>query len=150
MTANRSLWAILKRAVHAFDAAFSLARVGADDLDVQLGQRTTELGHAGVTWSVRPIDPKDGVLVRIEGYWAPEGSDVGVYRAEVAVRALAPYESKLHQSAGRIVDEDKQGAGITPALEPTMIAAVDLDQLSECLTAQSRLMEAAALSAGKP
>ena len=41
--------AILKRAVHAFDAALGLTRVGADDLDVQLGQGTTELGHAGAT-----------------------------------------------------------------------------------------------------
>jgi hypothetical protein len=111
---------------------------------------TTELGHASAAWSVRPVDPKDGVLVRIEGHWTPKSNNVGVYRAEVAIRALALYKSKLHQSTGRVVNEDKQGAGITPVLEPTMIAAVNLDQLSECLTAQSRLMEAAALSTGKP
>ena len=39
----------------------------------------------------------------------------------------------------------KQGTSIAPALEPTMITAVNLDQLSECLTAQSRLMEVATL-----
>ena len=38
---------------------------------------------------------------------------------------LALYKSKLHQSTGRVVNEDKQGAGITPVLEPTMISAPD-------------------------
>jgi hypothetical protein len=117
--------------------------LAADDLDVQLGQCTTELGHAGAAWSVRPVDPKDGVLIRIKSHWPPEGNDVGVYRAQVAVRASL---STNRSCTSRLVASSintKQGTSITPALEPAMIAAVNLDQLSECLTAQSRLMEVA-------
>jgi hypothetical protein len=90
------------------------------------------------------------VLVRIKGDWTPKSDDVGVYRTEEAVRALAQYKSKLNQSTGRVVDEDKQRTGSCPVLEPPMVAAINLDQLFECLTAQSWLMEAAALSAGEP
>ena len=56
-------------------------------------------------------------------------------RTEIGVRALASHELEMYQPAGRIVDEDQQGASITPVFEPTVVAAIDLDQLSECFTA---------------
>ena len=57
-------------------------------------------------------------------------------RAEIAVRALAARELQMHQPAGRIVNEDQQRAGITPVLKPTVVAAINLDQLSERFTTQ--------------
>ena len=50
-----------------------------------------------------------------------------VHCAEVAVRALAQYELQMHQPTGRVIDKDQQCAGITPVLEPTMVAAINLD-----------------------
>jgi hypothetical protein len=33
----------------------------------------------------------------------------------------------MHQPTGRVIDEDKQGAGVKAVLKPTMVAAVNLD-----------------------
>jgi len=50
-------------------------------------------------------------------------------RSEVALRALAGHEAKLHQLARRIVDKHQKRAGLAASLKPAMFAAVDLDQL---------------------
>jgi hypothetical protein len=36
----------------------------------------------------------------------------------------------VHQLAGCVVDEDQQRAGLAALLEPSVITAVDLDQLA--------------------
>ena len=45
---------------------------------------------------------------------------------EIAEGALRLHKTKLLKAAGRIVDEDEEGAWIAPLLKPTVIAAVDL------------------------
>jgi hypothetical protein len=50
-------------------------------------------------------------------------------RSEVALRALAEHEAKLHQPARRVVDKHQKRAGLATSLKPAMFAAVDLDQL---------------------
>ena len=70
--------------------------------------------------------------------------------SEIAIAEGDHEEFIARAPTGRVVDEDKQRTGVTPLFEPAMVAAIDLDQLAEGLTAQSRLMEAAALLAGTP
>lgn len=41
--------------------------------------------------------------------------------------------------AGRVVDEHEQGAAIATILEPSVIAAVNLDQFAKALTPQSTI-----------
>ena len=60
---------------------------------------------------------------------------------EIAERALRRYEPQFHQRTRRVVNEDEQGAGIAPILEPSVVRPVDLDQLTEAFSAQSGLME---------
>jgi hypothetical protein len=48
-------------------------------------------------------------------------------RGKVAERALRRHKAQLHQHAGRVINEDEQGAGTGPILEPAMIRTVDLD-----------------------
>ena len=57
-------------------------------------------------------------------------------RFEVRARALTWDEAQLHQAACGIVDEDQQRARHTPALEPAMLAAVDLNESAPTLTSQ--------------
>src|ERR1700736_955387 len=71
-------------------------------------------------------------------------------RSEVGVGALAWHEAKLHQLAGRVVDEHEECAGLAAVLEPAVIAAVDLDKLSVALAAQTGLVEASTLLARLP
>jgi hypothetical protein len=48
-------------------------------------------------------------------------------------------------SARRIID-DRERAGVAPVLEPSVLAAVDLDQLAKCLAPQTRLVKGPALA----
>ena len=90
------------------------------------------------------------MLVAVEGDRAAMGLEVALQGLEIAEGTLRRHEAQLHQSAGRIVDEHEQGAGIGAILEPAMLAAVDLDQLAQGLAAQPGLMKASALLAGEP
>ena len=40
---------------------------------------------------------------------------------EIAERTLGFHEPKFHERAGGIINEDEQGAGLIPILEPTVI-----------------------------
>ena len=55
---------------------------------------------------------------------------------EARVLAFAWLEAQLHQSAGCVVDEDQQCARFAAPLEPTVLAAVDLNQLADLLPPQ--------------
>jgi hypothetical protein len=75
---------------------------------------------------------------------------ISLQRTEIAERALGFNKLKVHQGAGRIVDEDEQGAGRSAILEPVMIRAINLDQLAITFPAQTRLVERAALLPRQP
>jgi hypothetical protein len=46
---------------------------------------------------------------------------------EIGKRALGWDKAKLHQSAGRVIDEHQKRAGRRPIFEPAMLRTVDLD-----------------------
>ena len=141
---------ILQRRIGALDTALRLAGVRAEDLDVELRERTAELGHASTTLGVWPVHTEHGVLVRVEGNRAAMLLQVATKRLEVRGRALAGNEQQLHQLVGRIVDEDQQCARLAPLLEPAVLRAVDLYQLAVRLTPKPWLMERSSLLAGQP
>ena len=66
--------AILQRSIGPLDTTFGLARVRADDLDIQLGQCASKLRHAVTTFGVR---------------------------SEIGCRALADDEPQLHDAPAR-------------------------------------------------
>lgn len=79
---------VLERAVGSLHATLHLAGVDARDLDVQLGQRTAELGHALASLRIS-IGPKHGVLVRVRRDRAAVPLHIGVQTSKYeAVLAL--------------------------------------------------------------
>ncbi len=142
--------AVLQCAVGAFDTTLGLTGVGAQDLDVQLSQGTAELRHALTALGALVHGSEDGVLVGVERDRASVGVEIAAQRGEVRVCALAGNEAQLHQPACSVVDEHQQRAGLAAALEPAVIAAVDLNQFAIALPSQARLMEGPALLAGQP
>jgi hypothetical protein len=68
--------------------------------------------------------------VLVEGNGTAVGLEIPAQTVEIGRRALARHEAKLHQLTRGIVDEDQQGAGRAPILEPAVLAAVDLDQFA--------------------
>jgi hypothetical protein len=54
-------------------------------------------------------------------------------RDELGKCALRRGEPQLHQSSGRIVDEDQQGVRQPAILKLTMLAAIDLSHLAKML-----------------
>jgi hypothetical protein len=53
---------VLQGLVRPFDPALRLARIGADDVDVQRVERAAELGHAVAADGALMVDAKDAVL----------------------------------------------------------------------------------------
>jgi hypothetical protein len=93
---------------------------------------------------------KNRVLVRVERNRAAVGVKVTLQGFEVRVRALAGYEAQLLEPARRIVDEHQQRTGSTAVLEPTMGAAIDLDQVAVARMPKAGLVETSALLARQP
>ena len=88
---------ILQRSVRPLDTALGLAGVGAQDLDVQPVEGTTELGHAVTGLRVLFGDTEHRVLVGIERHGAAMGGQIQLERLEVAERALGGHEPQ-HQA----------------------------------------------------
>lgn len=78
---------------------------------------------------------EDTVLIAVKCDRTIVLKQIALQGFKVAERVLRRHEPQFHQRAGRVVDEDEQGAGIPPILEPSMIRTVDLDQFAEALPA---------------
>jgi hypothetical protein len=78
--------AVLQGFVRPLDPALRLARIGADNLDVERVERTAELGHAVAADGPLVIDAKDAVLVAIEGDRFAPGLQIGPGRMEIRER----------------------------------------------------------------
>ena len=90
------------------------------------------------------------MFIAVESDRAAMFEQVAFQCPEVAKGALGGNKPQFHQSAGGVVNEDEQGAGIASILEPSMVRPLDLDQLTEAFPTQSGLMEHATLFARQP
>ena len=75
---------------------------------------------------------------------------IATQRMEIRFRALAGNEAQLHQLARSIIDKDQQRARICTIFEPTMLAAIDLDQLAIVFAPETWLMKASSLFTRQP
>ena len=132
---------VLQRLVHPLDAALRLRGVGADDVDVELGQGAAKLRHTpGPAPRALVVHAEDAVLVAVEGHRLAVALKIRAGRGEVVERGLALQEAQLHQPTGRVVDVDQERAAPTAVLEPGVLAPIDLYQLAEALAPVARLM----------
>src|SRR5690554_1654644 len=90
------------------------------------------------------------MLVAVKGNRATVLEKISFQRIEVTERALGRHKAQLHQGAGRVVDEHEQGAGSTAILEPTVIGAIDLDQLAVAFPTKTWLVKSPTLLAREP
>src|SRR5258708_13285299 len=88
--------AVLKSAVSPLNPALGLAGVSAEDLNVELCQRTTELRHPGSSHRVWSVHAEDSVLVRVKSDRAAVIVQIALQRTQVEVRALPSHEAHLH------------------------------------------------------
>jgi hypothetical protein len=65
----------------------------------------------------------------------------GARRVKIGKGRLALDKLKMHQPAGRIVDEHEQGALWAAVLEPPMLAAIDLHQFADAFAPIARLVD---------
>jgi len=126
--------------VRTLDPAFRLARIGADDVDVERVERPAELGHAVTAQRARVVDAKHPVLVAIERHRLAPGLQVSAGGMEIGESRLALDKLQMHQPARRVVDKHQQGALRSAILEPPVLAAVDLHQLADALAPVTGLM----------
>ena len=104
-------------------------------------QRPAELGHAVATERPRMVDPEHAVLVAVERHRLAPGLQVSAGGVEIGEGRLALDKLKLHQPAGRVVDEHQQGALRPAVLEPPVLAAVALHQLADALASMAGLVD---------
>src|SRR6266478_3694057 len=132
---------VLQRLVHPLDAALCLRRIRADDVDVELGQGAPELRDApGPARRALVVHAEDAVLVAVEGHRLAVARKIPAGRREVVERRFALHEAQLHHAPGGVVHVDQQGAARPAALEPGVLAPVDLHQLAEALAPVPRLV----------
>src|SRR3954449_12857705 len=110
--------AVLQRLMRPLNSALRLARIGADNLDVERVERTPELGHAVAADGSLVIDAKDAVLVAVEGDRFAPGLQISPGRMEIRERRLALDELQMDQPAGRIIDKGRRGALWPAVLQP--------------------------------
>jgi hypothetical protein len=95
---------ILERLVHALHATFCLWGVRADDVDVELGERSAELGDTVAVGSAVGLGHAErGVLVAEEGDGLSIPLEVRRRRGEIRERRLGLHKTQLHDSAGGVV-----------------------------------------------
>ena len=123
---------ILQRAVGALDPALRLRALGAEAVDVELAEGAPALGEPGAALgAVAGLDVEDAQPVAVERHRLAVPLEVAPGRLEGVEGRLGRREAELHQPAGRIVDVDQQRAARAAALEPSVLAAVDLDELAQ-------------------
>src|SRR5215217_5460569 len=74
--------AVLQGFVRSLPPALRLARISADNLDVERVESTAELGHAVAADCPLVIDAEDAVLVAVEGDRLAPGLQIGPGRLE--------------------------------------------------------------------
>lgn len=110
---------VLQRLIGALDAPLGLWSVGADDVDVELIKRAAKLRQAAGAILLRAMGrSKDAMLVTIESQRLAPFPQIRLGGVEVVERVLGAGKTQMKQLAGRIVDEDEQGALWATTLEP--------------------------------
>jgi hypothetical protein len=98
----------------------------------------TELRHAITGFGGGGVHAEDAGFVAVECDRPAVATQVLGRGCEVAERRFRSGEVELHQAPSRVVDEHEQRASLATSLEPLVVAAVDLNQLTEALVPVSR------------
>src|SRR5271157_2940835 len=123
--------AILQGLIGALDTPLGLRRQRANLLDAQALGHAVELGLAVAAQSLFGVDAKDAMTIRVERQRRPIRQEMAAQRDEIGLRRLRRRHVQRGQTPRRVVDEHDQGAARRPALEPVVLAAVDLNELAE-------------------
>src|SRR2546428_7443328 len=144
--------AILERPVGALDPALRLRAVGAETVDVEVAEGAAELRESGATLgAIAGLDMTDAEPDAVERHGLAVTLEVAPGRVEVIERGLGVREAELHEAAGGVVDVDQQRAARATILEPSVLAAIELDELAEAgPTLPRRIAPAGALGPRDP
>jgi hypothetical protein len=131
---------ILQGLVSTFNAAFGLRGVGADNVDVQLIERPTELCQAARPVFLRSMrTAENAMLVAVEGQRLAPLLQVCLRCMQIIKGGLRSGKPQMQQLAGGVIDIDEQGAFEGAVLEPLVMRAIDLHELTKAITPATRL-----------
>src|SRR5512134_1486967 len=88
---------ILQRLMRPLDPTLRLARIGADEVDVESVQRPPELGHPITTKRASLVDPKHPMLVAVEGDRLSPGFEIGASGREISKGRLTLDKLEVHR-----------------------------------------------------
>jgi len=121
-------------------AALGRAGVGADAGDVQLVHRATKLRLTVAASRIFIVDEEHAGLVAVKRQRLAVLLQISARGFIIVERGLGADEMKLHQAVGCIIHTNQQRAGRAAFLEPAVIAAVDLYQLTNACAPVTRLL----------
>src|SRR5579862_3969755 len=127
--------------MRAFDATLGGGGISANRVDVQLVQRPPELRVARTFDGARLVDPENAVLVAVERERLAVAPQILARGLKIRERRLSAREVNDHESAGGVVDIDKGCAHRRAIFEPAMLAAIDLNQLTQARSTRTRLLD---------
>src|SRR5947208_6512073 len=104
-------------------------------------QCMAKLGHAVTAQRAGLVDAEDAVLVTVERHRFAPGLQMGAGGMEIGESRLAFDKLEMHQPARRIVDKHQQRALWAAALEPPVLAPVDLHQFADALAPVAWLVD---------
>ena len=144
--------AVLQGEVCTLHAPLRCGSIGADHVDVEVCHRSAKLSDSRTAVVGLAVDAKHRRLVAVEGDRTAMALQVAPDAGPVLERGFRLAEAQLHELTRGVVDEDEQYAARPPVLEPLVVAAIDLDQLSEqldlSLRARQRRVESARIVHG--
>src|SRR6516164_1306773 len=133
---------VLQGLVRTLDPALGLARIGADDVNVQSMQSAPKLGHPVAADRSGLVDAKHPMLVAVERHGLAPGFEVGAGRMKIGKGRFTFDKLEVHQPTRRVVDEHEQRALWATILKPPVLAAVNLHELANAVAPGAGLMNA--------
>jgi hypothetical protein len=101
-------------------------------------QCAAELGHATTADSPGLVDPKNAVFIAVKSDRLARGFEIGASRMKIGKGRLALDKLEVHQPTRRAVGEHEQRRLRSAVLKPSVLAAVDLDQLADTVAPGAR------------
>ncbi len=102
---------ILQGLVRTFNSTLGLRGIGADDIDVQLIKRASELCQATGSIFLRGVSrAKHAMLVAVKCQRLTPLLQIGFCRMQIIECVLRSGKTQMQQLAGGVIDVDEQGA----------------------------------------
>lgn len=132
---------VLMGTVAALNPALGLGASGKEMFNAEPLQDTPHLGETNplIVWSPHSSiaarrDVINAAIIGVKLPWNAETPDVGFQHRQDILSVLCRGEAEK-DPAGGIIDRHQKAAGFSSSFEPIMMTAIELDEITDCISA---------------